>query len=147
MSSQKKIFIACDHAGLPLKKSILEKNPDIKFIDLGTNSETSVDYPDFVDSLAKEMQKDIQNSVGILICGSGQGMAIRANRFQFLRAALCWSEEVAKLSRAHNNANVLCMGSRLVEPTLAHKILLTFLNTPFEGGRHENRVRKLSKEC
>lgn len=141
-----KIFIACDHAGLNLKTHLIKQLHDgFLWADLGTNDETSVDYPDFADRVADELKKN-PHSLGVLICGSGQGMAIRANRHRHIRAALCWNEDIAILSRAHNNANVLCMGARFIEPLLANKILNSFLKTSFEGGRHEQRVRKLEKE-
>lgn len=137
-----KIFIACDHAGLNLKKYLIQKNPDLSWVDLGTHDEASVDYPDYADLVSNELINNPQ-ALGVLICGSGQGMAIRANRHKNIRAALCWNEEITALSRAHNNANVLCLGARFTEPLLAHKILNLFLQTSFAGGRHENRVRKL----
>ncbi|MCB0350893.1 MAG: ribose 5-phosphate isomerase B [Bdellovibrionales bacterium] len=147
-----KIFIASDHAGLSLKKALIELNPELPWQDLGTSDETSVDYPDYADKVALKLKplndqfKD-EKKCGILICGSGQGMAIRANKYSYIRAALCWTAEIAKLSREHNNANILCMGSRTTEPSVAQAILTTFLQTPFAGGRHEQRVTKLSKNC
>lgn len=140
----KKIFIACDHAGFLLKKYLLQHCLGMSWVDLGTDSDASVDYPDFADRVANELKNNV-NDFGVLICGSGQGMAIRANRYTHIRAAVCWNEEIATLSRAHNNANVLCLGARFVEPLLAHNILNSFLKTPYEGGRHENRIQKLSK--
>jgi ribose 5-phosphate isomerase B len=143
-----KIFIACDHAGLPLKNALIAANTKIKWQNLGTNDDTSVDYPDYAARLAEELKKSANaRALGVLICGSGQGMAIKANRYKHIRAALCWSTEVAELSRAHNNANVLCMGSRLIATNLACEIFDTFIKTPFEGGRHERRVTKLSEDC
>ncbi|MCX7674865.1 MAG: RpiB/LacA/LacB family sugar-phosphate isomerase, partial [Bdellovibrionaceae bacterium] len=111
--------------------------------DLGTTEGmTSVDYPDYADKLAVALQKDPQG-VGVLVCGSGQGMCMRANRYPHLRAALVWSKEVARLARAHNNANVICLGGRLTPPEEAWSWLQVFLDTPFDGGRHEQRVQKL----
>ncbi len=147
-----KIFIAADHAGLSLKKALIERNPELPWQDLGTNDETSVDYPDFADKVAhklKPLNDKFKNekTCGVLICGSGQGMAIRANKYPHVRAALCTSLELAKLSREHNDANVLCLGSRFTTIETAQSILNVFLTTPFAGGRHEQRVAKLSKNC
>lgn len=150
----KKIWIAADHAGLPLKKKLIESNPELPWEDLGTHDEQSVDYPDYTDLVVDRMKAHLDKSgqvprdvIGVLICGSGQGMAIRANRFPFIRAALCWSAEIAKMSRAHNDANVLCLGSRYISLEHASEVLRIFLETPFEGGRHERRVTKLSQNC
>ncbi len=141
------LFIASDHAGFSLKSQLtaLEQISDyqIRWHDLGPGDDSRVDYPDYADLLCKKLIEK-SNGTGVLVCGSGQGMAIRANRYPQIRAALCWSEEVAELSRAHNNANVICMGSRLIPFELAQKILLRFLETEFEGGRHEGRVEKLN---
>lgn len=150
----KKILIASDHAGLNLKQEFIKNNPELPWEDLGPTDTNSVDYPDFAEKLATKLSQlsksypateDAFRSeiCGVLICGSGQGMAIKANRFPQIRAALCWSEEVAKLSREHNNANVLCLGARAVTPEVAQKILKTFLSSAFEGGRHSQRVAKL----
>ncbi|MCB0364775.1 MAG: ribose 5-phosphate isomerase B [Bdellovibrionaceae bacterium] len=137
------IMIACDHAGFPLKDHLLKKYPRLQWQDLGTNSEERVDYPDFASRLCEKMRE--QPGVrGVLVCGSGQGMAMRANKYPWIRAALCWSEETAVLARQHNDANVLCLGSRLLEPSLAEELLRLFLATPFEGGRHSERVEKVS---
>ncbi len=137
-----KIFIACDHAGLELKNHLVKNNPQIKFEDLGTDTNESVDYPDLADHVAEKVAKD-SNSFGVLVCGSGQGMAMRANKYQNIRAALCWSEEVARLSRTHNNANVLVLAGRLTDHSLADGMLKVFFNTEFEGGRHAKRVEKM----
>lgn len=145
----KKILIASDHGGYDLKTYITnqyaKENPNLEFEDLGPDSSQSVDYPDFADKLCHKMKESSHYEFGILICGSGQGMSIRANKFSHIRAALCWSEEIARLSRAHNNANVLCMGGRFISEQEAKRILDVFLNTDFEGGRHTNRVEKLAK--
>jgi ribose 5-phosphate isomerase B len=135
-------FIACDHGGLELKNSILEKFPHLNWKDFGTNDAASVDYPDFAAQVTAAVRKP--GDVGILICGSGQGMAMRANREKHIRAALCWTPEVARLARSHNDANVLCLGGRLLAHDLALEIVDVFLTTAFEGGRHANRVNKLS---
>lgn len=120
------------------------KEKDLSFEDLGPDSADRVDYPDFADKLCKKL-KDNPEAHGILICGSGQGMAMRANRYPYIRAALCWNKESAKLSREHNNANVLCVGSRLLEKDVIFSILDEFLKTDFEGGRHKARVDKLNQ--
>lgn len=139
----KTLFIACDHAAVELKEKVkLQLQKEYLVTDLGTNSSESVDYPDYADKLCNELLKN-KDAQGILICGSGQGMAIRANKFKHIRAALCWSEEVAKLSREHNSANVLCLGARVTSEELNLKIVKTFLTTDFLGGRHEQRVKKL----
>jgi ribose 5-phosphate isomerase B len=143
-SKFKTIYLACDHAGLELKTHLIGKFPFLPWKDVGTFTKDSVDYPDYAAQLCQRMEADDLTQVrGVLICGSGQGMAIKANRFRHIRAALCWSEEVAKLSREHNDANVLCLGARFIQPELAEKILQVFLDTPFEGGRHTRRVDKL----
>lgn len=142
----KKIFIASDHAGFELKKFIiseLSKN-NLNFEDLGCDSsEKSVDYPDFAQKLCKEIISE--NEVGILICGSGVGISIASNRFKNIRAALCHNPEIAKLSRSHNNANVVCLGSRIISQETALEIINCFFNTNFEAGRHEGRIKKLTK--
>ncbi len=143
MAQTSKFYIAADHAGFDLKQHLIKSFPELKIEDLGTHNPDRVDYPDFADRVASKIESD-PNAVGILVCGSGQGMAIRANRYPKVRAALCWSEEVAQLSREHNNANILCVGSRFTAPALAELILKKFLSTEFEGGRHSGRVDKLS---
>ncbi len=150
----KKILIASDHAGFSLKQEFIKNNPDLPWEDLGPVDTSSVDYPDFASKLASRLTdltkshlvtEDAFNAgiCGVLICGSGQGMAIKANRYPQIRAALCWNEDVAKLSREHNNANVLCLGARAVAPEMAQKILRSFIGSAFEGGRHSQRVAKL----
>lgn len=137
----KKLLIAADHAGLELKEHLKQATPEFPWEDLGTHSAESVDYPDFAQKLAIKVAPP--EVIGVLICGSGQGMAIGANRFNHVRAALCWNEDMARLAREHNDANVLCLGSRYLDNSTAEKILLTFLDTPFAGGRHQRRVDKL----
>lgn len=137
----KKLFIACDHAGLPLKEKLIAELPELPWDDLGTYSKDSVDYPDFADKLCRKIADE--TTFGVLICGSGQGMCMRANRYNHIRAALCWNEEITRLSRSHNDANVLCLGARTIDFRDAEKFLLVFLDTAFEGGRHETRVEKL----
>ena len=138
-----KIIIASDHAGFDLKKKLVEyfKN-DYKFVDLGTDSPDSTDYPDFAHKLSKRISKN--DFLGVLICGSGIGMSIVANRYKKVRAALCLNEEMARLSRQHNNANVLVLGSRLISLEEAIKCLCIFFSTDFEGGRHQARLEKFN---
>jgi ribose 5-phosphate isomerase B len=127
-----------------MKQHLLGRFPFLPWKDLGVFTSESVDYPDFAAKLCEEMKTRLEDACGILVCGSGQGMAIRANRYPFIRAALCWNEEVAALSRRHNDANVLCLAGRLTVWSVADRILDTFLKTEFEGGRHQRRVDKLS---
>ena len=136
----KKIFIASDNAGYKLKSSIISKIK--KIIDLGPNSPVSVDYPDFAKKLSKKVSKN-KGSFGILICGSGMGMAISANKTKNIRAALCYSIKNTKLSRLHNNANIITLGERLINKSKAINLIKVFLRTKFEGGRHLRRVRKI----
>lgn len=142
------IYIASDHAGFELKEKLfraLKLNKNLKVSDLGPNSTDSVDYPDFASKLCSAMKAE-PNSTGILICGSGQGMAIRANKFSWIRAALVYSKEIAVLSREHNDANVICLGSRFCTENDAISWVNEFLSVPFAGGRHATRVAKLSLE-
>lgn len=141
----KKIFIASDHAGYQLKLFLLNslKKTSIEIIDLGCNSaKQSVDYPDYANLLCQNID---ENSFGILICGSGIGISISANRHKHIRAALCHNKNTAKLSRAHNNANVICLGARMLRPKYALNICKTFLSQKFDGNRHAIRVEKLGK--
>ena len=137
----KELVVGSDHAGLSLKLHLMEALPELPWRDIGTHTEDSVDYPDYADAVCKEVR--LPDRPGLLICGSGQGMAIRANRHRQIRAALCWHEEVARLARAHNDANILCLGARTMDFKSCERILVTFLNSPFEGGRHLIRVKKL----
>ena len=138
-----KIFIANDHAAVSLKQLFIKDFPEIEWVDLGTSTEDSVDYPDFAKQLCVKMEEGPE-SLGLLICGSGQGMAITANKFAHIRAALCWNTEVAQLAREHNKANVLCLGSRLLSPESAKEIFKAFIETDFAGGRHQRRVDKIN---
>ena len=140
----KKIAIACDHAGFEYKE-IIKKHLEGKFEveDFGTFSPDSVDYPDFVHPAADSIEQG-RNELGILICGSGEGVAITANKHQKIRCALCWMPELASLARQHNNANMIALPARFIASQLATDIVDTFLSTPFEGGRHQNRVEKIS---
>ena len=140
----KKIFIASDHAGYNLKKIIIKKfSKKNKIEDLGTsNSKDSVNYPNYAHKLSKKVSSNSKN-IGILICGSGMGMSMSANRHKRIRAALCYSVKNAKLSRLHNNANIITLGARLINKNTAFKCINVFLNTKFEGGRHTKRVKKI----
>ena len=139
----KKIYIASDHAGFKLKNNILSKfSKNKKIIDLGPNSSISVDYPDYAKKLSKKIASD-KGSFGILICGSGMGMAITANKIKNVRAALCYSNKNTKLSRLHNNANIITLGERLISKNKAINLIKIFLGTKFEGGRHLRRIKKM----
>ena len=140
----KKLSIASDHAGFKLKEKI--KNylfkKKIKVIDLGPKNSNSVDYPDYAKKVARSVITKKSN-VGILVCGSGTGMAISANKFKKIRAAVCYNSASTRLSRMHNNANILAIGSRLINKHNAIKLVNLFLSTKFEGGRHLRRVKKI----
>ena len=140
------ILIAADHAGVELKRKLEAelKKLGFKVRDLGTDSTTSTDYPDFAHPLAKEVSEG-KAKRGVLLCGTGLGMSYVANRYPNVRAAVTWSEEVAELARSHNDANVLVLPARFVTDDDAVKILRKWLTTPFEGGRHERRVVKIDK--
>ena len=138
-----KIFISSDHAGFNLKKNIIKKlSKKLKIIDLGPSSTLSVDYPDYAHKLSKKVASNSRN-LGILICGSGMGMAISANKNKKIRAALCYSIKGTKLSRLHNNANIITLGARLINKNKALNLIRVFLKTKFEGGRHLRRVKKI----
>ena len=139
-----KLVIASDHAGLQLKTELVEalKGQGVEVQDLGTHSGDSVDYPDFASNLAKRVAAG-DFPLGVLICGTGIGMSIVANKHRGVRAAVCSTEFEARMARAHNDANVLCMGQRVVGGGVARAILEAFLAQPFEGGRHERRVQKI----
>ena len=141
------IVAASDHAGLPLKRAVLEHlaGKGIDAEDLGTFDESSVDYPDFAHRLAARVAAG-DGAVGILICGTGIGMSMAANRHRGVRAALCHDAYTAEMARRHNDANVLCMGARVLGPGVAEQIVDVFLSTPFEGGRHARRVGKIELE-
>lgn len=141
-ASTYQLFIASDHAGFELKELLKSKINWVQWIDLGPNNGDRVDYPDYADLVAREVTKS--NGRGVLVCGSGQGMAIRANRYKSIRAALAWNEESIRLAREHNDANILCFGARMMSAITAERLIELFLNTPFEGGRHQARVDKLS---
>ncbi|WP_316832573.1 ribose 5-phosphate isomerase B [Pedobacter aquatilis] len=138
-----KIAIGSDHAGFEYKEVLKTFLSDYEVEDFGTHSLDSVDYPDFAHPVASAVESG-DFKYGILLCGSANGVAITANKHQHIRAGLCWENEVASLVRKHNDANVLCIPARFVSETLAKEITTTFLNTEFEGGRHQNRVDKIS---
>lgn len=144
MATHQSIALGADHGGFSHKeavKSFLEKQ-GYTVKDFGTDSPDSVDYPDFAHPLADAVSKG-EYPLGILLCGSGIGVSITANKHPQVRAALCWNEEVAALSRQHNNANVLCLPGRFISEELAIRMVETFLQAEFEGGRHERRVAKI----
>jgi ribose 5-phosphate isomerase B len=143
--SPQTIAIAADHGGFELKSALKRRLAEEGFdvLDLGTDDAESVDYPDFAAKVAKAIS-DGRSSRGVLLCGSGIGMSIAANRYPGIRAALVHDAETARLSRQHNDANVLVMGGRLIETDVAEDCLNVFLTTSFEGGRHERRVGKLA---
>jgi len=139
-----KLCIASDHAGYALKEIIKDFliNKGISVIDLGTFSIDSVDYPDYAKKVAKRVVLK-KSDLGILICGSGTGMAITANKFKGIRAAQCYNKSSTILSRQHNNANVICLGARILKKNEAFKLVSYFLNTKFEVGRHQKRINKI----
>lgn len=140
----KKLAIASDHAGFELKEYLKEQlKNEYEITDFGTHSLDSVDYPDFVHPSASSVESG-ENELGILVCGSGQGISITANKHQKIRCALCWMPELAKLARQHNNANMISLPARFITKELALEIVQKFLTTDFEGGRHQNRVDKIA---
>jgi ribose 5-phosphate isomerase B len=140
-----RVAIGGDHAGYQYKKDLIAQleQLDHEVKDFGPDSEASVDYPDHVHPLAKAVEGQ-EHDLGILICGSGNGVAMTANKHPQVRAALCWTPEVAALARQHNNANILCIPARFVSEETAAQMVTAFLNTPFEGGRHQSRVDKIA---
>ena len=141
----KKIALAADHAGYELKECIKHYLTDRGFevIDFGTNSAESVDYPDFAHKLGDAIDKD-EVLRGIAICGTGNGISMALNKHQKVRCALSWNKEIAALGRQHNNANVVALPARFITEEEAMQVVQTFLDTPFEGGRHERRVNKIA---
>jgi ribose 5-phosphate isomerase B len=141
----KKISIAIggDHAGFEYKKELISFLKDYNVKDFGAYSTETVDYPDFAHPVALAVESK-EYTVGILICGSANGVAIAANKHQGIRAALCWAEDVAQLSRLHNDANIICIPARFVSLEVAKNMVTLFLSTAFEGGRHADRVNKIS---
>lgn len=142
----KKIIIGSDHAGFELKEfvkeSLIKQEYEVK--DVGTHSSDSCDYPDFAHQVAKAIN-DKQYERGILICGSGNGVCMTANKYSEVRAALCWSKEIAMLARSHNDANIICLAGRFIDKQLGIDMVNIFLSTDFEGGRHQRRIEKISK--
>ena len=139
-----KVSISSDHAGFKLKEKIKQnlKRKKITVIDLGPKTDSSVDYPDFAKKVAKNVASKKSN-IGILVCGSGTGMAMSANKIKKIRAAVCYNKASTSLSRTHNNANILALGSRLTKKQTALKLVNIFLSTKFEGGRHLRRIKKI----
>ena len=139
-----KICIASDHAGYKLKENIkdflIKKN--VSIFDLGPMNENSVDYPDYAKKVANRVKAN-KSDIGTLVCGFGTGMAISANKIKDIRAAVCYNNQSTRLSRLHNNANIISLGSRLTKKNTAIKLVSIFLNTKFEGGRHLRRVKKI----
>lgn len=140
-----KIAIGNDHAGTEYKFAIqnLLKERGIEVINYGTDEESSVDYPDFVHPVAKAVENK-EVDLGILICGSGNGVSMTANKYEKVRAALCWNKEIVELARQHNNANILCVPARYTAKAQVLDMVKSFLDTSFEGGRHQGRVDKIS---
>lgn len=138
------IAIGNDHAGTQYKEEVVKllESRGIQVINHGTNSEESVDYPDFVHPVANDVEKG-RSDLGIIICGSGNGASMTANKHKGIRSALCWTAEIAKLAREHNDANILSIPSRFVSLNQAVDIVKVFLDTKFEGGRHQNRIEKI----
>tara|TARA_B100000963_G_C22572906_1_gene646959 strand:- start:1033 stop:1464 length:432 start_codon:yes stop_codon:yes gene_type:complete len=138
------ISIGNDHAGVDLKKNIVKylKARGFKIIDKGTNTYNSVDYPDFIHPVSREIEEN-KSSMGIIICGTGNGAAMTANKRKTIRAALCWNKEISKLAREHNDANILSIPSRFVSTSEAIDIVEAFIITDFEGGRHRRRIEKI----
>ncbi len=152
------LFFGADHAGFELKSELITRlkaaHPEYEIIDVGVSTKDSVDYPDIAAKLCQQLiahplsQRDSQPALqvaGVLICGSGQGMAIKANRNSQIRAAIVYSSEIAELARSHNNAQVICLGARFCSADQAESWLQTFVNSPFAGGRHQQRVAKLGE--
>lgn len=141
----KPVAIGSDHAGFEYKAGIVaflqEKGLAVK--DVGTHSSESTDYPDYAHPVAEAVESG-EAAVGILVCGSANGVAITANKHQGVRAAICWLPEIASLARQHNNANIICLPARFVSPADSKIMVATFLETAFEGGRHQNRVSKIA---
>lgn len=138
------ISIGADHAGYELKNKVIKhlEEKGIKVKDFGTNSDESVDYPDFGHPVASDVENNMAD-LGIVICGSGNGINMSVNKHAGIRSALCWNEELAALARQHNNANVLALPARFIEEDLGIKIVDAFIDNEFEGGRHERRVNKI----
>ena len=139
------IAIGCDHAGFDCKEDLISflEGKSLAYKDFGCFDKHSVDYPDFAHPVASAVESG-DYAFGVLLCGSANGVAITANKHQHIRAALCWEAEIAELARKHNDANIICIPARFVRDGDAEKMLHLFMTTPFEGGRHQNRVEKIS---
>jgi ribose 5-phosphate isomerase B len=144
--SLKRIAVGSDHAGYEAKEGAKQTlaSLGLEVLDVGTSSNESVDYPDFGAAVGRAVASG-EAERGVLICGSGIGISIAANKIAGVRAAVCWNEETARLARQHNDANVLCLGARFIEPDLAARMIRVFMETEFDGGRHQQRVDKLTK--
>ena len=140
----RKIAIGCDHAGYQLKGAIIEelKKEGYEVVDFGCHSEESIDYPDYAHPVAEIIEEE--KITGILICGSGNGISMSANKHNTIRCALCWTEEIAILARQHNDANIIALPARFISNEVALKAVHSFLSTAFEGGRHQRRVNKIA---
>jgi len=138
------VAIGSDHAGFERKEDLISflEGENLPYKDFGTHSTDSVDYPDFAHPVASAVENG-EAAFGILLCGSGNGVAITANKHRGIRAAICWGEELAALARKHNNANIICIPARFIREGDAEKMINIFMQTPFEGGRHINRVNKI----
>lgn len=143
-----KIAIGNDHAGTEYKVAIVEylQSKGIEVLNFGTDSLDSVDYPDFVHPVASRVN-DKQVDLGILVCGTGNGVAMTANKYQNVRAGLCWNKEIVQLIKEHNNANILCLPARFTSIAQAIEMVKTYLETEFLGGRHANRIGKIPLQC
>lgn len=139
------LVIGSDHAGFGYKKYLIKKMENLghKINDLGTHSEDSTDYPDFAHPVAAAVESSSKKIFGILVCGSANGVAMTANKHQGVRAAIAWNVEISKLSRLHNNANIICIPARFISKRMAGSIVESFIKTKFEGGRHKRRVGKI----
>ena len=142
---KKPIAIGADHAGYEYKTVIIDllESKGLQVKDFGTYNNDSVDYPDFAHPVASAVENG-EAGLGVLVCGSANGVAITANKHQGVRAAICWMKDIARLARQHNNANIICIPARFVPTPEAEEMINIFLNTPFEGGRHEKRVSKIA---
>ena len=138
------ISIGNDHAGIELKQNILKELQEHKVKNYGTNSSESVDYPDFIHPVAKDVEQK-KADIGIIICGSGNGASMTANKYKNVRSAIAWNKETCTLARKHNNANILSIPARFIKKEEALKIVKIFLETDFEGGRHKKRINKINK--
>lgn len=144
MSRKQTVLIASDHAGFELKELLKKMLTEVEWVDEGPHSADRTDYPDYAEKVAAKIASGAIKQ-GVLVCGSGIGMCIAANKFAGVRGAVVESEQTARLSRQHNDANVLCLGARILTPEYAKSIVQSWLNTEFEGGRHSDRIRKISE--